>query len=223
MIQIQSHDEVFRATVHKDLLCVYSPYFTAALKGEFIEAKQDNLILELDYEQTKLFVGWLYSGRLGDDYSSYSPYIYELYVFADKTNNIALRRSIMDFQVGVSQLQCPREADVYSYGVRQVFHQLPESSGLRAFLMKLMLQECWEDLEDDPDLDLTDNEVAYVVDSILDVRGLFPTDVVLELIALFTKSHAQGNAALGPDAYSCEYHEHESEEEWSNSKDHGRT
>ncbi|KAL2026835.1 hypothetical protein VTO58DRAFT_102815 [Aureobasidium pullulans] len=49
----------FKALVHKDLLCFYSPYYRAALKGEFAEAKQDFLTLDLPATQARRFVSWL--------------------------------------------------------------------------------------------------------------------------------------------------------------------
>ncbi|THW39761.1 hypothetical protein D6D21_07165 [Aureobasidium pullulans] len=61
----------FKALVHKDLLCFYSPYHRAALKR---------------------FVSWLYIGFfLPKEFTA----LYELYVFGDQTENMALCRFVM--------------------------------------------------------------------------------------------------------------------------------
>lgn len=49
----------FKALVHKDLLCFYSPYYRATLKREFAEAKQVFLTLDLPATQARRFVSWL--------------------------------------------------------------------------------------------------------------------------------------------------------------------
>ncbi|QDS76430.1 hypothetical protein FKW77_004298 [Venturia effusa] len=51
--------------VHKDLLTTSSPYFKAAFEGEFREATDKTILLEdISVIQFKLFLDWLYFGRL---------------------------------------------------------------------------------------------------------------------------------------------------------------
>ncbi|THV82064.1 hypothetical protein D6D26_10288, partial [Aureobasidium pullulans] len=105
MIQIQSQgnddDKLYRATVHKELLCFYSTYYTAAIKDQFSEAQKHLFTVELSYEQTRLFVTWLYSGRLEHqpDELIDEEDAYALYIFADQTDIIALRRTVMTFVI----------------------------------------------------------------------------------------------------------------------------
>ncbi|KAG9568788.1 hypothetical protein KCU71_g7233, partial [Aureobasidium melanogenum] len=83
----------FQALIHKNLLCFFSTYYRAALQGGFLEAGNKSVILELDFENCQYFIGWLYSGRLPD--VPMPGHLFELYIFADKTDILALRRAIM--------------------------------------------------------------------------------------------------------------------------------
>ncbi|THX78057.1 hypothetical protein D6D04_05966 [Aureobasidium pullulans] len=66
-IELQSdpskNKEVFRSTVNKELLCFFSPYYVAAIKGHFSEAKQKLFTLDLTHAQTRAFTHWLGTGR----------------------------------------------------------------------------------------------------------------------------------------------------------------
>ncbi|KEQ86726.1 hypothetical protein M438DRAFT_251390, partial [Aureobasidium pullulans EXF-150] len=84
----------FHAVIHRDLLCHFSTYYTALLKGGFAEAGTDNVTFELDRPQARMLITWLYSGSITEDARYHD--IFDLYLFADMTDIRALRKSIMD-------------------------------------------------------------------------------------------------------------------------------
>ncbi|THY81899.1 hypothetical protein D6C92_10213, partial [Aureobasidium pullulans] len=79
------------ATVSKDLLCLFSRYYAAALNGSFKEAEETRFSIPLTSHQLVLFVGWLYSGTT---YTCKFSDMLELYFFADSHKILAFRRSI---------------------------------------------------------------------------------------------------------------------------------
>ncbi|CAD0100363.1 unnamed protein product [Aureobasidium mustum] len=84
--------KIFRAAVHKELLCYFSAYYTAALKGGFSESKKDTITMELPYDQMQDLISWLYTGKL---LSHTTSPLLKFYIFADEKMMLALRRSIM--------------------------------------------------------------------------------------------------------------------------------
>ncbi|KAG9839077.1 hypothetical protein KCU98_g4531, partial [Aureobasidium melanogenum] len=84
----ESDDESHVAEVHRDLLCCFAPYYRALLNENFKEAAHDTVILEMDQACCSMFVQWLYTGFI-----SWS--LCQLYIFADQTMNLILRRTIM--------------------------------------------------------------------------------------------------------------------------------
>jgi hypothetical protein len=62
IVNTRSNDDgkTFHASVHKELVCYYSQYYTAALKGGFSEAKKDTIIIELHHN---LMTDLVYSGQ----------------------------------------------------------------------------------------------------------------------------------------------------------------
>lgn len=83
-MKINSQNKSFSATVHRELLCYYSPYYTAALKGGFAEAQTNTITVDLSDEETADLVSWLYSGQI---ISSYYSQLFDVYVFADEKKN----------------------------------------------------------------------------------------------------------------------------------------
>lgn len=134
MIQIVSSKpdqdgKIFRASVHKELLCFFSPYYTAALKGGFAEAKKNTLTLDLSYHQMANLVSWLYSG----DPVAYTEYeLLDLYVFADEKMMLAFRRSIMTRLIKFND---PGYQHLDDDVAMPFVKRLPESSGLFRFLV----------------------------------------------------------------------------------------
>jgi hypothetical protein len=55
-------------TIHipESLLCYFSRYYAALLHGSFVEAGSNAITLELNAEQAKTFVTWMYSGRFAE-------------------------------------------------------------------------------------------------------------------------------------------------------------
>ncbi|CAD0109458.1 unnamed protein product [Aureobasidium uvarum] len=209
MIRVKSQDDgsgfIFSTTVHKEYLCFYSPYYTAAIKGGFSERHKDLFTLELSGKQTKTFVVWLYTGRLeynawkGVDHSD----VYALYVFADQTDIIALRRTIMTCLV-----TCLRRPATPGDMARLV-SQLPQHSGLRRFLLD-------EAIADRNIQERENKMVAWDWKK----RGYLPEDFPADFYAQLVNGHLTKKArGYGdPTSNACHYHEHVDTQEWSSSK-----
>ena len=204
MIQVKSQKDdsgpEFCTGVHKELLCFYSPYYAAAMKGQFAESRQDSFTLELNHRQTQLFVEWLYTGRFEVEFwrGKHNDDLHTLYVFADQTDIIALRRSIMTCLATAGRVP-PAGCNMAS-----LVSQLPDSSGLRLFLLEeaqtewgmpeklnVLTEQYWRDR-------------GYI-------REEFPEDFYARLIAGYRDPFTPGSNA-------CDYHEHDDEQEWKMSK-----
>jgi len=193
----------FSAGVHKELLCFYSPYYAAAMKGQFAESRQDSFTLELNHRQTQLFVEWLYTGRVEVEYwrGEHNDDLHTLYVFADQTDIIALRRSIMSC-LATSGRVPPTGRDV-----ARLVSQVPDSSGLRLFLLEEAKVE-WGNREE------RRSEQYWRTCGFS--REDFPEDFYTELL----KSYRD---IFIPSLNACDYHEHDDEQEWKMSKNIKRT
>ncbi|THZ54083.1 hypothetical protein D6C86_09592 [Aureobasidium pullulans] len=213
MIQIQSQgndgDKLYRATVHKELLCFYSTYYTAAIKGQFSESQKHSFIVELNYEQTRLFVTWLYSGRLEyhPDDALDSEDVFALYIFADQTDIIALRRTVMSFLVD-SAAEHYRE--IHLSDLHKIVPQLPEQSQLRRFLLE------------EATVYGTGNYLQGLYDGIAndqtseDCYGDFLKQL-LEGVSENVEKEKAGEKIIGHPENPCDFHEHTNEREWSTS------
>ncbi|KAI4652463.1 hypothetical protein J4E93_002666 [Alternaria ventricosa] len=153
-----------RFTVQLNLIVYYSPFFLAALKGPFKEAK-DKVVTLPDTEANifELFVNWLYRQRFPTQADSpqllalYSqednPYfqsarLMKLYVFSDKYNVPKLKRQCLDAlfeHLGdASGYQLPDLNDV-AYAVKNLNDEDP--------LLRMIVDgfcyhgnsECWND------------------------------------------------------------------------------
>jgi len=190
----------FGAGVHKELLCFYSPYYAAAMKGQFAESRQDSFTLELNHRQTQVFVEWLYTGRIQVEYwrGKHNDDLHTLYVFADQTDIIALRRSIMTC-LAIAGRVPPAGREVAS-----LVSQLPDSSGLRLFLLEeaqaewgmpekanILTEQYWK-------------RCGYI-------REDFPDDFYAQLLSGYRDSFM-------PSSNACDYHEHDDKHEWKMSR-----
>jgi len=124
--------------VHKELLCHFSPFYLAALKDGFREATLDVIEVDVNEDVLQHFVGWLYTGQTpstrSSDFRTTARPIVDLYVFAEWTGNLALRRSIMNTLVPVPRTY--RVARLVSHGeVATAFEHLPEWSPLRKYMV----------------------------------------------------------------------------------------
>ncbi|CAD0090637.1 unnamed protein product [Aureobasidium vineae] len=93
MLKCKANSDIFNVVVPEGLLCYFSRYYAALLRGNFAEAGQDSVTFELTAPQAKSFITWLYSGRFAEDLDY--PTLFQLYIFADKTDVPALRADIM--------------------------------------------------------------------------------------------------------------------------------
>lgn len=119
----------FNVSIPEDLLCYFSRYYYALLRGNFSEAGQDNVTLELDASQAKWFVTWLYSGRFPDELDY--PTLFQLYIFADKTDTPAMRKDIMShIHKHSHRKRVPPIRDAVA-----AFKVLPRSSGLVRWIL----------------------------------------------------------------------------------------
>jgi hypothetical protein len=205
MIQIKSQKDdsgsEFCADVHKELLCFYSPYYTAAIKGSFSESLQESFTLELDCGQTQLFVEWLYTGRCDlDPVQEFNNNdLHALYIFADQTDIIAFRRSIMTSLV--STLRTPATPGEMA----RLVSDLPNDSGLRLYLLEEAVAE-WK-------LDESSN---VVTEEDWKSRGYFPKDFSPEFWDQLVNDE---HGSYLPSCIACDFHEHTNEEEWKMSKE----
>jgi hypothetical protein len=110
-------------------LCHYSTYYEAAIFGELQEATSDHFVLELDKNCAQWFVWWLYSGQLRV-HGLETEELLQVYIFADRTNILALRRAVIIELV-------KREMDDISYrSVLLATENLPPSSPLCQFAVE---------------------------------------------------------------------------------------
>lgn len=91
-------DDKVSISVHKELLCGFSPYYRAAIDGSFEEAKKSSFTAKTTPEALRMFVKWVYTRRLRDDDGTIDlDTAVDLYIFADMIDVLALRRDIVTF------------------------------------------------------------------------------------------------------------------------------
>ncbi|THW09068.1 hypothetical protein D6D24_08685 [Aureobasidium pullulans] len=109
MVILLDEDEQNPFSVHKDLLCFYSPYHDRLLNGPFREAGSTRIKLPVTSLVLKLFSTWLYTGQIITpstqdacsvnnperriQYDRHHTKLVDLYIFADSLNCIALERA----------------------------------------------------------------------------------------------------------------------------------
>ncbi|THV63477.1 hypothetical protein D6D28_10653 [Aureobasidium pullulans] len=200
----------FKALVHKDLLCFYSPYHRAALKGEFAEAKQDFLTLDLPATQARRFVSWLYIGFfLPKEFTA----LYELYVFGDQTENMALCRFVMSRLV---QIRRGKNANDHGLSLTTIeasmktLNMLPTTLPLFRYIVDNLVNH-WDANQ------LFDKKMCGSYD--------IPKEALFQIMSgLASKPVPLVNVSSGPVfvalskcpccRHQCNYHDHESMEEW---------
>ena len=90
--------------IHKELLCNISPYFSAALKGNFKEAKEQKIeMLEEDPKAFAYFQLWAYTGCIITEHESEKDItetmLIRLYVFAEAHCIPRLQNAAIDLLV----------------------------------------------------------------------------------------------------------------------------
>lgn len=99
MVVLKVGPERTEFRVHRGLLCQSSPYFRAALEGDFKEAETQ--IIEWPEEKpetVRIFQLWLYSGSMdvrGDSTSAWEKLV-NTYIFADAYDLPVLKESVID-------------------------------------------------------------------------------------------------------------------------------
>ncbi|KEQ74815.1 hypothetical protein M436DRAFT_20836, partial [Aureobasidium namibiae CBS 147.97] len=113
--------------MHKELLCFFSPYYSAALNGKFLEAQKHQFEVDLSGEQLQSFVEWIYTGKCAQQ-QGWDCYIY-LYIFADQVDIIALRRDVLRW--------LSKSAETLSdyAGVRLMLKNVTQHSGLYKWML----------------------------------------------------------------------------------------
>ncbi|KAG9659434.1 hypothetical protein KCU64_g3849, partial [Aureobasidium melanogenum] len=200
LIQLRPSDEdetknsgdPFQAMVHKDLLCFFSTYYRAALQGGFLEASNKSVVLDLKTADCQYLVGWLYSGRLPDVSRNQ---LFGLYVFADKTDVLALRRAIMTRIVTSENQMLPAFSQA-----AVALNSLPSSSPLYRYLL--------------------DTYTHHWLSKYPTSEDMLPNGFLVDWIkraADRTCKISEEPCSKYPccEENSCNYHEHESVEEWT--------
>jgi hypothetical protein len=182
-------------SVNKELLCYFSPYYKAALHGQFAEAHQEIFEVDLSGKQLHVFVNWLHTGRL-EIHSWDREDRVKLYIFADFADILALRRQIM---TEPDRMEKYREVGV-------VISYLPSTSPFRIRIADHYANH-WEP-EDDK------HDSIGVLD--IATHREFHNDVVQSDVRKKTKK-LDGCPCCGNP---CRYHEHVNEEEWRASMYH---
>lgn len=195
--------KIFSASVHRGLLCFFSPYYTAALCGGFAEAQKSTITMNLPYDRLADLVSWLYSGIT---IAVEPDELFELYAFADEKMMLAFRRSIMTRLIEFND-PGQMEEDAMSYVKR-----LPENCGLFRYLVDYWVG-VWAQLPSRSAMEA------------LDADGRIPRKFFYQALEKFVSLSEKKNrndywhpenhrACLG---IACNYHEHVNTYEWSES------
>lgn len=202
----------FTIQIPESLLCYFSRYHNALLRGNFSEAGSDSITLDLSAHETKAFVTWMYSGHFAEscDY----PLLFDLYVFADKVDVPAMKKDIMTF---IHKHSHHRGSPAVEDAVK-AFSKLPESCGLVRWILDRFA--CHEKY-----LQGTDNEFEVSVLAACGMRHEFscrntgmtvhadPCCNVIEKLDCNCE-FCVGRENKAKKGQACAYHEHESVEEW---------
>lgn len=118
--------------IHKELLCDSSPYFAAALKGDFKEAK-DNTVELLDDDVTvfKYFQIWLYSGKISSQDDVSFRIIFQLYCFSDLRQIPDLQNAAVNAIIG----RQTRTSHIPVGMIPYVYGNTPPNTRVRCYLL----------------------------------------------------------------------------------------
>ncbi|KAH0337375.1 hypothetical protein KCU81_g8111, partial [Aureobasidium melanogenum] len=202
----------FNILIPEDLLCYFSRYYDALLRGNFSEAGQDNVTLELDAMQAKWFVTWLYSGRFPEDLDYLT--LFQLYIFADKADIPAMRKDIMTHIHKRSHRRTgPSVEDAF-----EAFDVLPKSSGLvRWILDRVTHHDVYLMGADHPEFY---THLDRAMDNIYHNLCRKTSCVVLSdpccnvIDDLACQNECGHSKDMVKKGQACAYHEHSSPEEW---------
>lgn len=193
------------ATIHKSLLCHYSTYYQVAIYGRFKEANSNHFDIELNKVSVKWLVRWLYSRQLpgsGLGIGSRSDELFQLYVFADEKDILALRRDVMTRLVQLGWDYLPY------HEIALATNSLPRSAPLYRFLFEWYINH-WYPHKDDPcqqgqEYEKLPKEFMHLV-----MCGLCERAEVLR--------HGKEPTCVCCHE-PCGFHEHKSHDEWRESE-----
>jgi hypothetical protein len=201
IIKLVPNDGGLEVPVHKELLCFFSSYYNAALNGKFSEALKNRFDVALCSEHLKSFATWLYTGEIHNNEKNtiYWKGLLKLYVFADLVDSIALRRVVINEIVGFDELE-PR----YEH-VKFILENVTRHSQLYEWTLASFIAH-WKPQHDEDDPCLFDSET--------DPDCLLPTFMYNVMRGVADRKKDQGSSDRPCCNEPCEYHEHESKEEW---------
>lgn len=188
-IQLRSIHGVVQS-VNKALLCHFSPYYAAALNGRFAEAHQETFSVDLSGKQLQVFIDWIHTGQLELQSWEREDRV-KLYIFADLVDIIALRRKIMTEK---GRMERYREVGL-------VMSHLPNNSPYRRRIVEYYANH-WKP-EDD----------RYDPISSLDIT--IHCEFFNEVVQSEALAKISGRSGCSCCTNVCNFHEHESEEEWN--------
>lgn len=187
-------------TVHKELLCFFSPYYAASLNGKFLEAQKDQFEVDLVGQDLRVFISWIYTGELTEESSQNA----NLYVFADQVDILALRRDAL------SQLSRRRKQMLKYCGVKHVLENVTQQSQIYKWMLDSYIAH-WGPSADDDDDD------ECILDRKSDLDYLLSNFIYQVMRGIATRDN-NGDPIDSSQcpccAKICLYHEHESKAEW---------
>ncbi|KAG9576859.1 hypothetical protein KCU77_g9637, partial [Aureobasidium melanogenum] len=149
MIKLKSKEKKFPkiCSVHKALLCFYSPYHDRLLDGEFAEGlvpPSEPLAMHANASILQLFFKWIHTGLIDiipplSENSCNSRWFSgttKLYILADEFNCVALQRTVVS-----AQLESRKNMDLASWNkIGLLSNSSLESSGLYRYHLEAFAQ-----------------------------------------------------------------------------------
>jgi hypothetical protein len=194
----------WKVQVHKALLCHYSSYYGAALLSGFKEASSTYLDLDLTSINAEIFVCWLYSGRLCR-MTMFS--MLELYIFADTVDIPALRRQLMTEVVEKKPIGAPNGGLSY-HMIAMITDALPSSAPFYRYAVDWYINHV-----EYSKVDCGEQEQSYEM-----LSKEFMHIVMRRLLLRVRSPNSDTEAPCECCNRPCEYHEHDSETEFDDSK-----
>ena len=196
-----------RYTIHEDLLAHYSPFFKAALQGNFAEAESKTVTLNAHPIDVEHFIFWIYHQRFPDKIFDDSAMVEQwgldwdedrgshqiaqmmsLYLFCDKYDVPELKEVLID---GLFTVMEDYESGLPSTrSIKDAFDKLPDNDPLCQLLADVHSQFASADVW------LADEAAEY------------PWPFVARVLARYTE-FAHGGLSRENDLERCDYHGHQ--------------
>ena len=133
-VKVGSDENQKSFTLHQGLLCHYSGFFEAALKGAFAEAKNNKIELkDEDPETFERFLAWLYTRRFhrSMDKNDNFTIIAKLWVLADRRQIPLLSNAMID----AMRDEIASQWTVPTADLHYLYQNTTASSGLRQLIV----------------------------------------------------------------------------------------